>query len=95
MTALEHAILYYGAEREPDGSYSDTHNTKSWYNEAGETHREDGPAVIFHSGDVRCDGVLWYGVRWYLNDNWYTFDDWLIELNKSDEQKMLLRLHYA
>jgi hypothetical protein len=85
MTALEHAILCYGSEREPDGSYSDTNNTKSWYNEAGETHREDGPAVIFHSG----------GVRWYLNDNCYSFDDWLIELNKSDEEKMLLRLQYA
>jgi hypothetical protein len=74
-----------GAIEQPDGSYIDIDDIISWYNEAGEYHRADGPAVIF------SDGIEF----WWLNGIPYSFDDWLFTLNKPDEDKLLLRLHYG
>jgi hypothetical protein len=77
--------MMFGAVEQSDGSYIDDHNDRiTWYNEAGAYHREDGPALITMTG-----------AGWYLNDDGYSFDDWLIKLNKSDETKLLLRLQYA
>jgi hypothetical protein len=42
------------------------------YNDDGEVHNQHGPAIIWTNGDV----------FWYLKDVPYTFDEWLIELNK-------------
>jgi hypothetical protein len=78
-------IRDFGAVEQSDGSYVDAVGCITWYNEEGEWHREDGPAVIYHSGDV----------DWWLNGANYTFARWLIELNKSDEEKMILRLRYV
>jgi hypothetical protein len=74
-----------GAIEQPDGSWlHDDGDIISWYNEAGEYHRADGPAVIF------SDGIEF----WWLNGIPYSFDDWLLTLNKPDETKMILRLQY-
>jgi len=76
----------YGAVEQSDGSYIDRNNEITWYNAHEQMHREDGPAIIYDgSGDV----------EWWLNDAPYTFNEWCIALNKTDEQKMLLRLRYA
>ena len=79
-------IRLFGAVEQSDGSYVDMEGNITWYNDAGEWHREDGPAGTYPSEDVE---------EWWLNDVFYnTFSEWLIELNKSDEDKMLLRLQY-
>jgi hypothetical protein len=85
LTELEHAIHYYGAELQPDGSYSDSNASETWYNTAGEFHREDGPAIVF------CHG----GVHWMLNGHDDSFNDWCNKVNISDETKMMLRLQYG
>ena len=78
-------ISLYGAVEQPDGSYLHNDGDVYWYNKVGQRHRKDGPAVISPNGDV----------EWWLNGNYYFVDDWLIELNKTDEEKMMLRLQYA
>jgi len=32
---------------------------------------------------------------WYLNGEKYTFDDWLVKLNVTPEEKAILRLKWA
>ena len=90
-------IVDFDAVLQSDGSYIDHDGDISWYNEIGEWHREDGPAIISINGDVEW----WYNdtqytsdVEWWYNDTQYTFDGWCIVLNKTDEEKMLLRLRY-
>jgi len=68
------------------GCYLGSNGGMFWYNKEGQYHREDGPAIINEDGAAAL---------WCLNDKEYTFDDWCIELNKSDEEKMLLRLQYG
>jgi hypothetical protein len=77
--------MMFGAVKQSDGSYIDRAGAIKWYNNAGRYHKEDGPAVIYASGNI----------RWLLNDKVYSFAEWLIELNKPDEDKMLLRLQYG
>jgi hypothetical protein len=81
----EHDIELASAVEQPDGSYINEFDTVTWYNELGDLHREDGPAVVSHTGNI----------YWYLGDNDYSFDEWCKKLNKSDEDKMTLRLQYA
>jgi hypothetical protein len=78
-------IEQYAAKEQSDGSYVDKDGCITWYNEEGEWHREDGPAIINNDGDV----------EWMINGNEYKFADWLFKLNKTDEEKMMLRLQYA
>ena len=78
-------INLYGAVEQPDGSWLHNDGDIFWYNEDGQRHRKDGPAVIKSDGEI----------YWFLNGEKYTFDYWLIELNKPDEEKMLLRLRYV
>jgi hypothetical protein len=80
-----YAICHHGAVEQTDGSWLLNDGDIFWYNEAGERHRDDGPAVVFPDGDV----------AWCLNGRQYRFNEWLIEMNKTDEEKMLLRLQYA
>jgi hypothetical protein len=77
-------IKYRGVVAQSDGSYLYDNNI-IWYNDKGQYHKEDGPAIIRQFG----------GSSWYLNDAYYTFDEWCIEMNKTDEEKMLLRLQYV
>jgi hypothetical protein len=76
-------ILEFGAILQSDGSYLHNDGDIFWYNEAGHIHREDGPAVIHDRG------------YWYYLGVGYSFDDWCIKTNKTDEDKMLLRLQYG
>jgi len=57
--------------------------TKGWIVN-GRNHREDGPAVEYNDGDK----------YWFLNDKEYSFEEWCNELNKTDEEKVFLRLKY-
>jgi len=89
----DHEIQRWGAIEQGDGSYINYFGTILWYNESGELHREDGPAMIhpmIHPYDTASCSK-----NWWLNSKEYPFDDWLIKLNKTDEDKMLLRLQYA
>jgi hypothetical protein len=76
--------IHYGAEEQPDGSWLHDDGEVEWYNELGEIHREDGPAII-RKGHM----------YWSLNDREYSLKDWLKRTPISDEAKMLLRLQYA
>ena len=80
-----HIIRSSYAVEQPDGSYLHNDGAISWYNERGDTHREDGPACIFSNGEL----------EWWLNGGIFQFAEWLIELNKPDECKMMLRLQYG
>jgi hypothetical protein len=77
-------INHGGAVEQSDGSYLNG-GTVRWYNEVGERHKEDGPAITTSYGDI----------GWWLNNTAYSFDEWCNKLNKSDEEKMLLWLQYA
>jgi hypothetical protein len=67
-----------------DGSYMDSYGACRWFNEEGRRHREEGPAVISPNSNM----------GWWLNGLRYSFNMWCIELNKTDEAKMMLRLQY-
>jgi hypothetical protein len=74
------------AVEQSDGSYLNVYGITTWYDEAGQLHKDDGPAIILPDGSV----------NWYLHGLQYdSFNAWLIKLNKSDETKMMLRLQYA
>ena len=85
--------MIFGAVEQGDGSYIDRDGTITWYTEAGEYHNEDGPAIAFPSGGTRWWGTGQFG--WYLNGIHLSLSEWLIESNKTDEEKMLLRLQYG
>ena len=78
-------INLYGAVEQPDGSWLHNDGDIFWYNELGQRHRKDGPAVIKSDGEI----------YWYFNGDYYLFNEWCIVSNKTDEEKMLLRLQYA
>jgi hypothetical protein len=73
-----------GAVQQSNGSYINMFNTTKWYNEHGQYHREDGPAVTYNTGKA----------RYWLNDINYSFNEWLKLTPITDEQKLLLRLQY-
>jgi hypothetical protein len=86
MSTRDIHIRYYAAVEQSDGSYLLDNDIKAWYDDAGDYHREDGPACIFSNGTV----------RWYIHANRYhQYDDWITALNISDEFNMLLKLQYA
>jgi hypothetical protein len=81
-------IKVWNAVEQTDGSYLHKDGDVCWYNEAGEYHKEDGPAQLYtylgHNG-----------VSWHLNGKHYvSFKAWLKASNASEETKMLLRLQY-
>ena len=85
MSSRDYDIECNGAVLQSDGSYLHDDGSIMWYNEEGCYHREDGPAIILSFGRV----------EWCLNSEAYEFAEWLFKLNKTDEQKMLLRLRYV
>jgi len=85
MSDRDRHINAYDACRQSDGSYLHSDRDVYWYNEEGQVHREDGPSIIYRLG----------GLYWYLNGFDYTFNEWCNTLNKTDEEKMLLRLQYG
>jgi len=81
---LSYNIKHYDATLLPNGSYINKYNTINWYNDKGDSHRENGPAILYTSGNM----------VWILHDNYYTFKEYLKATPISDEQKLLLRLQY-
>lgn len=75
----------------------------------GKMHREDGPAVEFHNGELqwwingklhREDGpaIIKANGRaeWYWKGRKVSLDDWIIAMSKcDDEQATLLKLKYG
>jgi len=57
--------------------------TKDWIVN-DKLHREEGPAVVYYNKKI----------SWYLNGTFYFFEEWCNELNKTDEEKVFLRLKY-
>jgi hypothetical protein len=84
-SSRDYAIDDYEAVEQPDGSYVDMEGVITWYNELGYYHRKDGPALTYLTGRV----------YWFINGRRYSFDGWCIQLNKTDEDAMMLRLQYG
>jgi flagellar basal body rod protein FlgG len=63
-------INTFGAVQQPNGNYIDKHGDFTVFNEEGQLHNEEGPARIGTNGDL----------RWYLNDEHYSFEEWCKEL---------------
>ena len=79
----------YNIKLQDDGSYLHDDGEVYWYNEAGQVHREDGPAIINES-DI-------FGERthsWCINGEDVRFKEFLEVSSASDEVKMMLRLQY-
>jgi hypothetical protein len=86
----------------------DEHGNKFWYDSDDNLHRTDVPAVILSDG---YQAWYQHGLRhrdngpaiewpdgeksWYLNNRYLLFDDWLDEVNISDEDKVMMKLKYG
>ena len=91
-----------------NGMHENKIGTKRWYKD-GKRHREDGPAIIRANGNkswylydtlhredgpalIRANGTK----QWWVNDKRYdSFDEWLKELDISDDDKLILTLKWA
>jgi len=92
-TNRDHDILEFDAVLQPNGSYIDGDGTITWYNDKGDSHREDGPAIIYSAPYLIA--LLNGSAFWSWHGNEYTFKDWLKLTTITDEQKLLLRLQYG
>jgi len=81
-------IYDYDAVEQSDGSWLHDDGDVYWYNEEGEIHREDGPAILRPYMEYICED-------WFFNDEEYSLEDWLKLSTIPDEDKMMLRLRYA
>ena len=69
-----------------DGPAFEGVDGSKWWCLNGKSHREDGPAIIW------ADGTK----AWWLDDKWHPlFDEWLKELDVSDEDKLFLKLKWV
>jgi hypothetical protein len=86
----------------------DEHGAKYWQDAEGNRHRDDDPAVVRANGYQawyqhglrhRANGpAIEYACgykEWYLNNRYLLFDDWLDEVNISDEDKVMMKLKYG
>ena len=91
LTSLAYDMFWHGAEKQYDGGWFHTKNHYfkciTYYNDKGQYHREDGPAHELSTSEV--------SYKWYIDDYRCSFEEWCNRLNKTDEEKMLLRLQYA
>ena len=67
-----------------NGIHVNERGYKFWYLN-GLCHREDGSAIEW------ADGDKW----WWLNDRKYLFEEWLNELDVSEEDKLALKLTWT
>jgi hypothetical protein len=88
ISSRERHIIKYNAVASPDGSNLHNDGDVYWYNELGEIHREDGPAILRPYMEYTC-------VDWFFNDEEYSLEDWLKLTTIPDEDKMMLRLRYG
>jgi hypothetical protein len=82
----EYNAKHYGEVAQRDGSYINQYGSVSWYNAAGDFHRQDGPATLLESEKM---------FSWWLNGEYYTFESWCKKLNKSGNELTLLQAAYA
>ena len=85
----------------------DRNGTKVWRNSKGKLHREDGPALEYIYGTKawfidgkrhrldgpameRADGFKY----WFIDGKEYSFEDWLDQLQISNEEKIMLCLKW-
>ena len=86
----------------------DEYGNKQWYDSGGYYHRDGGPAIICANGakywyqhDMRHrdDGPAIIASNgenyWYLNDRYLSFDEWLHEVDMSDEAKVMMKLQHG
>jgi hypothetical protein len=69
--------------RDDDPAVVRANGTKVWY-QHGNIHRDNGPAVECASGD-----------KWWLNSQYMSFDEWLDQVDISDEAKVMMKLKYG
>jgi hypothetical protein len=94
MSSRDHNITHFGAILLPNGSYIDKYGCIHWYNNKGERHREDGPALICPKGNSSWN-LNKGNSYWYLYNKGHPFNRWLKLAPISDENKMILKLQYA
>jgi len=79
-------IKNYNAVLQSDGLWLHSDKDRYSYNEEGQVHCDFGPAIV---------SSHFMKLFWYLDGREYnTFEEWLINVNVSDEKKMMLRLQY-
>jgi hypothetical protein len=91
-----------------DNPQIDEYGDTCWYNFDGKRHRTDGPAVIWadgskfwyqHGNRHRDDGPAYESVNgatlWCQHGKWLSFDEWLDEVDISDEDKVMMKLKYG
>ena len=71
------------------GKFILKNETETQHIQNGFKHRDDGPAVIFHSGENEGD------VEWWWEGRIYFFHDWCYVSKASEELKTLLKLQYV
>ena len=76
----------YGAVALADGSWLHNDGDIYRYDDDGQVHSLEGPAVI-----DKQFGEL----HWYMHGNLLSFDIWILESTLPDNEKMLLRLQYG
>jgi hypothetical protein len=81
-------IKYSDAVQQQDGSWLLDDGSTYWYNDKGQPHREDGPAIVYRNDSI---SVI---IGWYLHGRPHTFIQWCTDVNITDEQKLLLMLQY-
>lgn len=78
------------------------------FNEHGQRHCDDGPAIVFADGSEyymindefhRVDGPAKFDVAtgyvgWFFHGIQHDFDMWCLLTDKTDEEKTLLKLKY-
>jgi hypothetical protein len=91
-----------------DNPEIDSDGNKRWRDANGKYHRDDGPAVedadghkewYQHGRQHREDGpaIKWAnGIKeWWLNNRHLSFDEWLDQVDISDEDKVMMTLQYG
>ena len=77
-------IKHYDAIEQSDDSYVGRDGVITWFNELGQYHREDGPSLIYPTGEI----------DWFLNGEDLKFEEFLKLSPVCDEVKMMLRFKY-
>ena len=80
----------HGVRCRDNGPSYIAHNGDMFWGTNDVYHRTDGPAVIRKKKPINSSKL-----EWWIDDNPYNFQDWCIELNKTEEEILLLKLEYG
>jgi hypothetical protein len=75
----------HGKRHRDDGPAEQNVNGNSLWYQHGKKHREDGPAIEWPNGRK----------SWCLDNIHLSFDDWLNQLDITDEDKVMMKLTVA